>query len=458
MRSFGEHTPERIAKKRSAPELQALPGCGIPANVAGFKTNAIHDGHIHTISNSMGALNRAPGIVLRDTELSLLRRMPSDSGWIEQNICTLQRGEPRPLRIPLVPADKSAEAPGTGVESAISQISWREIKLLVIEGIVRNVHLAIEPAQRSVAVEDRCRVVIHAQRSLLEKRRDHDDAIVACRRGKFLSTWSGDWLGQIEQRVIFSLTEILRLEKLGEADDLRAFSCRVSDARQSLFEILFRFRPARHLHQSHTVFLRGHAFTPPRFNIAFSADSNWWMPNGISGPVLIEDACQARIASHDFFQPPHGVRRRTGPQDRLNGTLSLQRFRAHLLEKKFERCLVAAKRNRRKQNGAPPWIPGVEKMLLQTLESLNRMSACNGQGSLTGRIVRARKKLTDPRDSTYPINAQNAAVASPHNFRLVIPQNRARTQQQHRRRRCELSHRAQHLNAHHLVLVGEKVD
>ena len=32
----------------------------------------------------------------------------------------------------------------------------------------------------------------------------------------------GNWLGQIEQRCIFALAEILRLKKLGQADDLCA--------------------------------------------------------------------------------------------------------------------------------------------------------------------------------------------------------------------------------------------
>src|ERR1700752_3471065 len=68
--------------------------------------------------------------------------------------------------------------------------------------------------------------------------------------------------------MIFALAEVLGLEEFGQAHDLGAASGGISDAAQGLLQILFRLRAAGHLHQSHTEFFRGHAFRPPRTNIA----------------------------------------------------------------------------------------------------------------------------------------------------------------------------------------------
>ena len=62
--------------------------------------------------------------------------------------------------------------------------------------------------------------------------------------------WSGNRLGQIEQRCIFALAEVLRLEKLGQADDVRALSRRLGNAVERLGQIVGGFGAARHLDQA----------------------------------------------------------------------------------------------------------------------------------------------------------------------------------------------------------------
>jgi hypothetical protein len=59
--------------------------------------------------------------------------------------------------------------------------------------------------------------------------------------------------------VIFALTEVLGLEKFGEADYLRAASGGIGGAFESLLKILLGVGAARHLHQGHAEFVRGHA-------------------------------------------------------------------------------------------------------------------------------------------------------------------------------------------------------
>ena len=83
--AFGQHATEGIAEKRSAPEFEALARSRLAADVAGFKSDAVHHRDIDAVGDGMGALDGAPGVVLGHTELGLLRGMPADCGRIEQH-------------------------------------------------------------------------------------------------------------------------------------------------------------------------------------------------------------------------------------------------------------------------------------------------------------------------------------------------------------------------------------
>src|SRR5262249_40872911 len=151
----------------------------------------------------------------------------------------LERRKPRPFRIPLVPANQRAELSRTRVEGAKTEITRSEIELLVVKGIVGDVHFAIEPAKGAVAIKDcRC-VVVDARRTFFEQGSDQYDAVTPGRGRQFFGAWPWNGLGQIEQRVIFALTEVLGLKQLRQADNSRAASSRVGNTAQGLFEILF---------------------------------------------------------------------------------------------------------------------------------------------------------------------------------------------------------------------------
>src|ERR1019366_9476545 len=183
VRAFGEHAPERITKKRSAPELEPLAKRRLAPNVASFEANAIHDRHINAVRDRVSPLDRPPGIVLGHAELRLLCRMPSNCRRIEEYLRSLQCRQPCSLRIPLIPADQRPDSPRTGVERAESQVPGSEVELFVIQRIVRNVHLAVQPAQRAVAVEDRRGIVVDASGPFLKQGCDQNHPIVS-RRGR----------------------------------------------------------------------------------------------------------------------------------------------------------------------------------------------------------------------------------------------------------------------------------
>src|SRR5580658_601361 len=234
MRPFRQHPTKRVAEKRSTPEFKPLSLRRIATNVAGFKAHPIHHGHVNAVRDRVTALDGSPGIVLGDSELGLLRGMPADGGRIKKNGCALQGRQPRAFRIPLVPTNKRAQATGAGVERAKTKVSRSEIKLFIVERIVGNVHLAVEAAERTVTVEDRGRVVVNAGGPLLKQRGDQHHSVVSRCRSQSLTGRTGNRFGQIEQRMILALTEILSLKKFRQADHLRTASGSVSHAADRL--------------------------------------------------------------------------------------------------------------------------------------------------------------------------------------------------------------------------------
>src|ERR1035441_9207041 len=227
---LSQYAAEGIAEKRSAPEFKALARCGVPTNVARFKADAINDAHINAVGNRMRALNRPPGIMLRHAKLGLLRWMPSDSGRVKQNARTLQSRQPRTFRIPLVPANQRSDSSRVRIESLEAEIARSEVKLLVVERVVGDVHLAINSAQSTVGIKDRGRIVVDTRCALLEERRHQNNFVSPRRSRQFLSCGPGNWFGQVKQIGVLALAEILRLEKFRQADDMRALPSRLRHA------------------------------------------------------------------------------------------------------------------------------------------------------------------------------------------------------------------------------------
>src|ERR1019366_6784074 len=100
-------------------------------------------------------------------QLGFFARMPADGGGIEQNLRALQCRQARGFGIPLVPADQHADLAVAGWPGAETEVAWSEIELLVIERVVRDVHLAIDAQERAVGIDDRRRVVVEAGGPLL---------------------------------------------------------------------------------------------------------------------------------------------------------------------------------------------------------------------------------------------------------------------------------------------------
>ena len=210
-----------------------------PVFAAGpFIAHAIHRGDVNAVGDGVRALDGAPGVELRRAVLLLFAGMPADRRGIEQNVRAAQRRDARGFRIPLIPAHQHADASEGRVEIRKSEIARSEIKLFEIERIVGDVHLAIQPRDFAVGVENRGRVVIEARGAPLKQRRDDDDLQLARQLAQRLGGRAGNRLGQIEQLGVLLAAEILRAEQFLQADDLRPARGGLADSPLGLGQIL----------------------------------------------------------------------------------------------------------------------------------------------------------------------------------------------------------------------------
>ncbi len=239
MGGFGEDTAERIAKKRTTPEFEAGSWGCVAADVASFMSHSIDHRYVYTVGDGMGTLNGAPGVVLDGTDLGFFRRMPADCGGIEENLRALQSGEAGALGIPLIPADQRAHSPDVCIKGAKAEIARSKVIFFVVKRIIRDVHFAVQTANRAVGVKDDRRVVIHARGALLEKGGDKHDAKLFCQRRKRIGRRAGNGFGQIEQSWVFTLAEVLSLEKFRQTDDLGAARGRLTNLFDGALLILF---------------------------------------------------------------------------------------------------------------------------------------------------------------------------------------------------------------------------
>jgi len=240
----GEFDAERIGDERGTPELDAGAADG------SFATDTIDGADVDTVGNGVGALDRAPSLALLDAGEFLFVRVPADRGGIENHNRAGQCGQARAFGIPLVPADEHGDAAVAGVESAEAEIAGSEIKLFVIQGIVRDVHLAVQAEEFAGGVNNGGAVVVNAGGTTFEDRSDDDDLMPAGDGGKGFGGRARDGLGKIEQLRVFLLAEILGTEELREADDLGAARGCLLDTRDGMGKIAIGLGNAGHLHEA----------------------------------------------------------------------------------------------------------------------------------------------------------------------------------------------------------------
>ena len=100
-------------------------------------------------------------------------------------------------------------------------------------------------------------VVIEPGGAAFEERRDDDDLLFAGDCAEAFGAGAGDGFGEIEERGVFALAEILCAKELGQADDVRALARRLADAVGGLIEVRIGIGAAGHLDQADAVIQTG---------------------------------------------------------------------------------------------------------------------------------------------------------------------------------------------------------
>ena len=159
-----------IGDETLAPEFEA------GAAIGRFVADAVRRGDVAAVGDRVAALDGLPRIMLPLPVLRLLGGMPADGGGVEKNLRTAQRGEARRFGIPLIPADADANGGELRPPREEAEIARREVEFLVVERVVRDVHLAILAKKFAVRVDDRGGIVIKPGVAALEERGDDDHA------------------------------------------------------------------------------------------------------------------------------------------------------------------------------------------------------------------------------------------------------------------------------------------
>ena len=168
---------------------------------------------------------------------------------IDQDLGTLQRGQPRRLRVPLVPADQHTELCGIGGESLEAQIARREVVFFVVARIIGDMHLAVLARIALAPVEHSGGVVVQARRTPLEQADDDRRIELGCQRSKSCGRRARNRLGQGEVRTVLRLAEIATLKQLRQADQLCPVLRGLARHLERTLEIGLRISPAAHLDQ-----------------------------------------------------------------------------------------------------------------------------------------------------------------------------------------------------------------
>ena len=187
---FCKDAAEGVGDEAAAPELDAGLWCVVAGavefdggrvavgggdfefDVAMLVTDAVDGAGEDSVGDGVGALGDLPGVVLGGAELLFLGGVPADCSWKEENLGSAEGGEAGAFGVPLVPADEGADGALRGLRGFEAEVAGGEVELLVVEGVVGDVHLAVGVGDGAVFFYGDGGVVIEAWGAALEQGRD----------------------------------------------------------------------------------------------------------------------------------------------------------------------------------------------------------------------------------------------------------------------------------------------
>ena len=186
-----------------------------------------HDGQ--TVGHGMTALHELPCLALARLLLGCVAALVADGGGIDEDVGAGKGHEACALGVPLVPADLHAEASDGGLYGLEAEVAGGEIELLVVGGVVGDVHLAMYAGDAAILLKDDGGVVVEPCGTALEEAGDEHDSVFTRERAIERGGGPGDGLCQVEELHILCLTEVGRVVQFLQHDELSATGCDVSD-------------------------------------------------------------------------------------------------------------------------------------------------------------------------------------------------------------------------------------
>ncbi len=157
--------------------------------------------------------------------------------------------------VPLVPADQRGDLSGFGVKGFEAEVAGGEVELLVVGGVVRDVHFAVDARHGAVGIEDGGSVMVNTGGAAFKEGRNDDDTGFLRYFAESFGGRAGDRLGEVEIGDVFPLAKVLRLKEFRQADDLGAFGSGLFDEFACALQIVAGFGADAHLDESHFKFI-----------------------------------------------------------------------------------------------------------------------------------------------------------------------------------------------------------
>ena len=132
-------------------------------------SHTVHCHHGKTVGYGMPTLHGGPCFALALLLLGCVAAFIAYCGGVDEQFGSCESHEACCFRIPLVPADKYAEASHAGVDGVEPDVAWREVEFLIVGGVVGYVHLAVFAGNAAVAFQHHGGVVVQAGSATFEK-------------------------------------------------------------------------------------------------------------------------------------------------------------------------------------------------------------------------------------------------------------------------------------------------
>ena len=162
----------------------------------------------------------------------------ADGGGVDEELGTGKGHETGCLGIPLVPADKDAKTAYGGLDGLEAEVTRGEVELLVIAGVVGDMHLAVFAGNGAVFLEDNGGVMVETGGTALEKGGDEHDAAFLGYAAIDVGGGTWDGLGQVEEVDILYLTEIEGVVELLQNNEFCTALGEVTDAIAEALDIV----------------------------------------------------------------------------------------------------------------------------------------------------------------------------------------------------------------------------